>query len=72
MRVYNIKWDTDGDAKLLKSLPSEVEVNLADIGINISPNDPEYKGIVSDTVSDWLSDAYGYCHDGFCIEGIDN
>lgn len=72
MKVYDIKWDTDGDEKLLKSLPQEVEVNLIDIGINISPADPNYKSIVNDTISDWLSDTYGYCHYGFCIEGIDD
>lgn len=72
MKVYNIKWDTDGDAKLLKSLPQEIDVDLACIGVNINPNDPDYKDIVTDTISDWLSDAYGYCHYGFCIEGIDD
>ena len=72
MKVYSIKWDTDGDTKLLKSLPQEIEVDLACIGININPNDPNYKDIVNDTISDWLYDAYGYCHYGFCVEGIDD
>ena len=26
MKVINIKWDTDGDKEVLKSLPTEVEI----------------------------------------------
>ena len=55
MRAVNIKWDVDelGD---LEYLPTEVEI-------------PSY--LITDEsdsledISDWLSDEYGFCHDGF-------
>lgn len=60
MKVINIKWDTDGDKEVLKSLPTEVEI-------------PEEmtNPIDEDEISDWLSDQYGFCHYGFEIEGED-
>ena len=58
MKITNIKWDTDGDMKILKSLPKEIDVN--------DYEDDEDK--LLDDISDWLSDTYGYCHFGFEIE----
>lgn len=57
MFATEIKWDTDGDTEALASLPTEVEIpqDIADL-------DDE------DAISDWLSDAFGYCHFGFSIE----
>ena len=56
MKAVNIKWDTDGDMELLEELPTEVEI-------------PDYlitdEDDLLDDVSDWLSDEYGFCHDGF-------
>jgi len=49
-RAYSIKWDTDGATLKECGLPSMVVV-------------PYCKD--EDEVSDWLSDVYGYCHDGF-------
>lgn len=53
-KAYDIKWDTDGDAGLAASLPSEIE--LPD-----GMTDP-------DEISDYLSDQTGFCHFGFKIE----
>ena len=56
MKAVNIKWDTDGDMELLEGLPTEVEI-------------PDYlitdEDDLLDDISDWLSDEYGFCHDGF-------
>ena len=56
MRAINIKWDTDGDMEVFDELPIEVEI-------------PDYlvtdEDDCLDDVSDWLSDEYGFCHDGF-------
>lgn len=54
MKATNIKWDTDGDKKILKTLPKEMEIpsRMYDL----------------DDVSDYLSDETGFCHDGFCME----
>ena len=56
MKAVNIKWDTDVDMELLEELPTEVEI-------------PDYlitdEDDLLDDISDWLSDEYGFCHDGF-------
>lgn len=50
-KAYRIKWVTDGATLKECGLPTSVTV-------------PFYMG--EDEVSDWLSDTYGYRHDGFC------
>ena len=66
MRAVNIKWDvTDGTEdmtkedmdEILSTLPTEVEIP------NYLITDDEDD--LLDEVSDWLSDEYGFCHDGF-------
>ena len=66
MRAVNIKWYvTDGTEdmtkedmdEILSTLPTEVKI-------------PDYlttddEDDLLDDVSDWLSDEYGFCHDGF-------
>ena len=68
MRAVNIKWDvTDGAEdrtkedmdEILLTLPTEVEIP------NYLITDDEDD--LLDEVSDWLSDEYGFCHDGFEI-----
>ena len=63
MKITNIKWDTDGDMKILKSLPKEI-----DITDEFDVNDYEDEEQLLDDISDWLSDTYGYCHFGFEIK----
>ena len=63
MKVVKIKWDTDGDMKILKSLPKEI-----DITDEFDVNDYEDEEQLLDDISDWLSDTYGYCHFGFEIK----
>lgn len=66
MKAINIKWDvTDGAEDMTKedmdeillTLPKEVEIP------NYLITDDEDD--LLDEVSDWLSDEYGFCHDGF-------
>lgn len=54
MKATNIKWDTDGDKKILKTLPKEMEIPSGMYDL--------------DDISDYLSDETGFCHDGFCME----
>ena len=51
MKAINIKWDTDGDVKLLNELPSKIEI-------------PDEMTDEED-ISDYLSDKTGFCHEGF-------
>lgn len=58
-RVYDIDWDTDGEDV---DLPNEIEVNV--------PAEVVDYDDVNDYISDWLSDEYGFCHNGFLLEEI--
>ena len=63
MKVVKIKWDTDGNMKILKSLPKEIDIT-DEFDINDYEDDEDQ---LLDDVSNWLSDTYGYCHVGFEI-----
>lgn len=54
--VTDIEWDTDG-AKV-GGLPDKVIIK------GLPPNMAE----VEDEISDYLSDTYGFCHNGFSFE----
>ncbi len=64
MKVVKIKWDTDGNMKILKSLPKEIDIT-DEFDINDYEDDEDQ---LLDDVSNWLSDTYGYCHFGFEIK----
>lgn len=64
MKVVKIKWDTDGDMKMLKSLPKEIDIT-DEFDVNDYEDDEDQ---LLDDVSNWLSDTYGYCHFGFEIK----
>lgn len=64
MKVVKIKWDTDGDMKILKSLPKEIDISN-EFDVNDYEDDEEQ---FLDDISDWLTDTYGYCHFGFEIK----
>lgn len=55
----DIGWDTDGDMKIFKSLPQEIEI----------PEDvwEDYNNGNDDAISDYVSDVTGFCHYGFEI-----
>ena len=56
-KVFGILWDTDYEPV---DLPEEVNVTISSSEVDL--NDDE---LVSDFISDWLSDEYGFCHYGF-------
>lgn len=62
LKVINIKWDTDGDEKVLQDLPTEM---ILPVGLE-EDYYSDMKDIMED-ISDWLSEETGFCHDGFEI-----
>ena len=73
-KVTNIKWDTDGDQSVLDFLPQEIilterfsKENYTDKNGNFGEAE---RNAMLDDVSDWLSDEYEFCHDGFEIEEV--
>lgn len=70
MKVANINWDvTDGAEEMteeeiqevLSTLPIEVEIPSC-ITDSVENDD------IEEIISDWLSDTYGFCHNGFDIQ----
>lgn len=64
-----IQWDkTDDDGNPVEhaDLPSEVTVSLEDLGLPDNATDKE----IEDALSDYLSDEYGFCHNGFFFEKV--
>ena len=59
--VTNIQWDTDGDKENLMDLPAELSIDTDTL--SISDEDE-----IEETISDYLSDTYGFCHYGFDFE----
>ena len=64
MKVVKIKWDTDGDKELLKTLPKEIDISN-EFDVKDYEDDEEQ---LLDDISDWLTDTYGYCHFGFDVK----
>jgi hypothetical protein len=61
VKCTEIQWDTDGDKRLLKKLPKNVILTIDDY----------YEGDdLDDTITDMLSDEYGFCLFGFNYEII--
>lgn len=72
MKAINIKWDITDEVEemtqkeqneILASLPKEV-----DLSTEFSVEDYDDEEGMLDDISDWLSDNYGYCHNGFELE----
>lgn len=60
VKIYNIEWDIDEDDDTV--LPTEIEAEF------------DYKGDndeLEETIADWLTDEYEYCHTGFDYEIIE-
>ena len=56
--VTNIQWDMDGDKENLMDLPAELSIDADTLSISD-------KDEIEETISDYLSDTYGFCHFGF-------
>ena len=64
MKAVNIMWDFDDDFEG-NQLPTEVEIP------DEYATDTEMladRDLLEETISDWLSDTYEMCHQGFVIE----
>ena len=57
IKFSNVKWDTDG-------------ASLKSCGLkkNFTADITELDDKLADFLADWLSDTYGFCHDGFNFE----
>lgn len=58
MKATCIKWDTDGDRELTKSLPKEIELPK-----ELTDGEVDYAEI-----DDFLSNETGFCHFGYVLE----
>lgn len=76
MKVKNIEWivsdeteenSFENDAEILASLPNEVE-----LPVDLSLDDYDDEDEFYDAISEWLSDTYGYLHNGFELQKIDD
>lgn len=68
--AFDIVWDTDEEDVSLPSLvviPNE-QIPERLLGMNYDALSDEDMLEISDNVSDWLSEKYEFCHDGFCID----
>ena len=68
-KVSNIQWDkTDDNGYPVKAdyLPRNITLTSMGLGLSMNASIDE----VEDVVSDWLSDNYGFCHQGFALEEI--
>ena len=52
MKATNIKWDIDYDDNGYLPIEAEIPEGITD----------------EEEIANWLSDEYGYCHEGFCLE----
>ena len=64
IKVTDIDWDTDGEDV---DLPTEVDIPYYDLDLDGTEED-DY--IIEDEISEYLSDVYGWLHNGFDYEVI--
>lgn len=64
-----IQWDKtdDNGSPIEADLPSEVIVTLKDLHLQDYATESE----IEDALSEYLSDEYGFCHNGFIFEKAD-
>lgn len=76
IKIFNIKWDVaDGTEELsnqekneiLSSLPTKINIMIDDLS-NYDINAKSSEDEIADAVSEWLSDKYGFCHQGYNLE----
>lgn len=68
--AFDIVWDTDEEDVSLPSLVVVPKEQIPErlLGMNYDALSDEDMLEISDNVSDWLSEKYEFCHDGFCID----
>lgn len=69
-RARCIQWDrTDDDGTEVEAdLPSEVVVTLEDLQLSYDA----YITEVEDALAEYLTDYYGFCHNGFFFEEVED
>ena len=67
-RARCIQWDrTDDNGNTVEvDLPADVTVEFEDLNLPDNATDDE----IEDALSDYLSDEYGFCHNGFFFEKV--
>ena len=65
IRLYNIDWDTDGEK--VDDLPEEV---IIPAGYFFSDNELDPGTVYNTDFSDYLSDNYGFCVNGYFIDVV--
>lgn len=53
--------------EILSSLPTEINIMIDDLS-NYDVNAKSSEDEIADAVSEWLSDKYGFCHQGYNLE----
>lgn len=73
-KVTDIKWDLSGDgltkaeqSEILEALPKEVQVTISNNDVEDLDDDNE----IDFYISEYLSDTYGYCHEGYTYTEIE-
>jgi hypothetical protein len=65
VKAYNIDWDLDGDDDAPAPAKEIVmDMDLADIEDAIH-NGEDVNAVITDALSEYLSDREGFCHNGF-------
>lgn len=70
MKATNINWDvTDGTEEMTEDEIQEVLSTLStEVEIPSYITDSAEDDDIEEIISDWLSDTYGFCHNGFDIQ----
>lgn len=61
VKVYGIKWDTDGEEV---ELPKTTEFKVGDLEQYLDLNEATDDEVI-DAICEILSNEYGFCHEGF-------
>lgn len=63
--VKDIQWNTNGNEKAFDFLPQEIALPE-----NFSKEKYKDEDEMIKDISDWISDEYGFCHEGFTLLGL--
>ena len=69
-KISNIQWDkTDDNGCPVEAdgLPHSLVLTSTGLGLSMNASMDE----VEDAVSDWLSNSYGFCHQGFVLNEVE-
>ena len=64
IKINRVHWDTDGFSYKECGLPATLRGSLIKWNVE-AENEEDCDTIAIDCTSDWLSDTFGYCHNGW-------